>query len=50
MLNERNQLLKLQIEVDKCTACAALVYFRNHTVFGTGPLDARIAIVGEGYA
>lgn len=43
-----NEFFVLQREVEKCKRCSPISLTRTHTVFGTGPQDAEIVIVGEG--
>jgi uracil-DNA glycosylase family 4 len=43
----RRSLAVLSTEVAACDRCAELFSTRTQTVFGTGPLDAEIAFVGE---
>ncbi len=45
---ERGRLLELLgQEVAACTCCADLARARTHTVFGSGPVDARLCFLGE---
>ncbi len=43
----RQELGVLASEVAKCDKCSELFSTRTQTVFGTGPLDAEVAFVGQ---
>jgi DNA polymerase len=43
----RTELAVLETEVTKCDRCKELFSTRLQTVFGTGPLEAEVAFVGE---
>ena len=43
----RRELETLRGEVAACDRCSELFSTRTQTVFGTGPLDAEVAFVGE---
>ena len=43
----RRELTVLAAEVAGCGKCSELFSTRSQTVFGTGPLDAEVAFVGE---
>jgi DNA polymerase len=45
--SRRRELALLAAEVAKCDRCSELFSTRTQTVFGSGPLDAEIAFVGE---
>jgi uracil-DNA glycosylase family 4 len=42
-----DQLAVLRDEVASCSRCSELAAGRTHTVFGTGPADARLCFFGE---
>ncbi len=44
----RHELVALAAEVGVCDRCPELYSTRINPVFGTGPLDAEVAFVGEG--
>ncbi|OAI55122.1 hypothetical protein AYO44_02960 [Planctomycetaceae bacterium SCGC AG-212-F19] len=44
----RHELTVLAERVAACTRCADLVRNRTHTVFGVGPLDVELCLIGEG--
>ena len=47
-VGERSHLLELLgQEVATCTRCDELARARTHTVFGSGPVDARLCFLGE---
>lgn len=43
----RNELAVLAQDVAACDTCRELFATRTHTVFGSGPLDAEVAFVGD---
>ena len=43
----QSMLESLRVEVAACRRCPALVAERTQTVFGVGPVDAELCIVGE---
>jgi uracil-DNA glycosylase len=43
----RSELTLLAEEVAKCAKCSELFSTRMQTVFGTGPIDAEVAFVGQ---
>jgi DNA polymerase len=43
----KHELAVLRAEVAACDKCSELYSTRTQTVFGTGPLDAEVAFVGE---
>jgi DNA polymerase len=43
----RERLRRLAEEVSRCSKCAELARGRTKTVFGVGPIDAELCVVGE---
>jgi DNA polymerase len=46
--DRRRELKVLSESVAACTRCSDLVRNRTHTVFGVGPIDVELCLIGEG--